>query len=60
VAIMPARPYKPRDKAKVEVGVQIVERWIVAALRHHHFYSVADINEAIAELLQRLNHRRFV
>jgi hypothetical protein len=43
----------------VEVGVQIVERWIVAALRHHHFYSVADINEAIAELLQRLNHRCF-
>jgi transposase len=46
VAIMPTRPYKPRDKAKAEVGVQIVERWIVAALRHHHFYSVTEINEA--------------
>jgi transposase len=46
-------------KAKVEVGVQIVERWIVAALRHYHFYSVTEINEAIAELLERLNHRRF-
>jgi len=46
-------------KAKVEVGVQIVERWIVAALRHRRFYSVAEINEAIAELLERLNHRRF-
>ena len=59
VAIVPARPYKPRDKAKVEVGVQIVERWIVAALRHRHFYSVAEIDNAIAELLVRLNHRRF-
>jgi transposase len=59
VAVMPARPAKPRDKAKVEVGVQIVERWIVAALRHRRFYSVAEINEAIAELLERLNQRRF-
>jgi len=59
VAIMPARPYKPRDKAKAEVGVQIVERWIIAALRHQRFYSVAEINEAIAGLLERLNHRRF-
>ena len=59
VAVMPARPYKPRDKAKVEVGVQIVERWIIAALRHRKFYSVAEINEAIAELLERLNHRGF-
>ena len=59
VAIMPARPYKPRDKAKAEVGVQIVERWIVAALRHRRFYSLAEINNAIAELLERLNQRRF-
>jgi hypothetical protein len=49
VAITPARPYKPRHKAKAEVGVQIVERWIVAALRHHRFHSVAEINEAIPE-----------
>ncbi len=46
-------------KAKAEVGVQIVERWIVAALRHRRFYSVAEINNAIAELLERLNQRRF-
>ena len=59
VAVMPARPYKPRDKAKAEVGVQIVERWIVAALRHRHFYSVAEINEASVDLLERLNQRRF-
>jgi transposase len=59
VAIMPARPYKPRDRAKAEVGVQIVERWIVGALRHHHFYFVAEINDAISELLGRLNQRHF-
>jgi transposase len=59
VAVLPARPYKPRDKAKVEVGVQVVERWILAALRHQRFFSVAAVNEAIAALLTRLNHRRF-
>ncbi|MBV9677366.1 MAG: IS21 family transposase [Acidobacteriaceae bacterium] len=59
VAILPTRPYKPRDKAKVEVGVQVVQRWIVAALRHQRFFSVAAVNEAIAALLTRLNHRRF-
>src|SRR5581483_9586800 len=52
-------PARPRDKAKAEVGVQIVERWIVAALRHQRFYSVAEINEAIVGLLERLNQRRF-
>jgi transposase len=59
VAVLPTRPYKPRDKAKVEVGVQLVQRWIVAALRHQRFGSVAEINEAIAVLLKRLNYRRF-
>ena len=56
---MPARPYKPRDKAKVENAVGIVERWILAALRHRKFFSLAELNEAIAELLERLNNRRF-
>jgi hypothetical protein len=37
VGVVPARPYRPRDKAKVEVGVQIAERWIIAALRHQTF-----------------------
>lgn len=59
VAVMPARPYKPRDKAKAEAGVQIVQRWIVAALRHHRLHSLAELNEAIADLLTRLNQRPF-
>jgi transposase len=59
VAIMPARPYKPRDKAKVEVGVQIAERWVIAALRHRRFYSVAELNDAITELRDRINNRGF-
>ena len=51
VGVVPARPYRPRDKAKVEVGVQIVERWIVAALRHRQFFRLEDLNHAIRELL---------
>ena len=58
-AIMPARPYKPRDKAKVENAVLIAERWVLAALRHHKFFSLAELNDAIATLLERLNHRPF-
>lgn len=57
VAIVPTRVRKPRDKAKVEVGVQIVERWILARLRHHRFHTVADLNAAIAGLLEDLNGR---
>jgi transposase len=56
---VPARPYKPRDKAKVESGVQVVERWIVAALRHRTFFSLQEANQAIRELLVRLNQRPF-
>jgi transposase len=59
IAVMPARPRKPRDKAKVENAVGIVERWILAALRHRKFFAVADLNDAIEELLERLNNRRF-
>ena len=56
-AIVPARPYKPRDKAKVEVGVQLVERWILARLRHRRFFSLAELNAAIRALLDDLNNR---
>jgi transposase len=59
VGVVPARPYRPRDKAKVEVGVQVAQRWIVAALRHRTFFRLEDLNQAIAELLERLNHRPF-
>ena len=58
-AVLPARPYKPKDKAKAEVGVQVVERWILARLRHHTFFSLAELNRAIAELLPALNERPF-
>ena len=56
-AILPARPRKPRDKAKVENGVLIAQRWILAVLRHRVFYSLADFNTAIRELLEKLNDR---
>src|SRR3954469_172627 len=56
-AIVPARPYRPRDKAKVEVGVQIVGRWILARLRHRRFFSLAELNVAIRALLDELNDR---
>lgn len=59
MGVLPTRPYKPRDKAKVESGVQLVQRWIVAALRRHRFYSVDEANQAIRPLLTRLNGRRF-
>jgi transposase len=58
-AIMPARPRKPRDKAKVESAVGVVQRWILAALRHRKFFSTAELNDAIGQLLDRLNERRF-
>jgi transposase len=56
-AVVPARPYKPRDKAKVEAGVLVVQRWIMAVLRHRVFFSIAELNAAIAGLLERLNTR---
>ena len=58
-AIVPARPYKPKDKAKAEVAVQIVERWIMAKLRHQAFFTLASLNQAIAFLLDDLNQRPF-
>jgi transposase len=56
-AVLPARPRKPRDKAKVEAGVLIAQRWILAVLRHRVFYSLAEMNAAIRELLEKLNTR---
>jgi len=59
VAVMPARPRKPRDKAKVENAVQVVQRWIIMRLRHRRFFSLGEVNEAIRELLTYLNNRSF-
>lgn len=58
-AIVPARVRKPRDKAKVEQGVQLVERWILAVLRKQRFFGLTELNAAIRELLTRLNTRPF-
>src|SRR3990170_1991203 len=55
--ILPARQGKARDKAKVEVGVQVAERWILARLRHEQFFSLAALNARIHELLEDLNRR---
>jgi transposase len=57
MAVLPTRVRKPKDKAKVEVGVQVVERWILARLRDRTFFSLAELNQAIAALLTELNHR---
>lgn len=59
VAVIPARSRKPRDKAKVENGVLLVERWILACLRHHTFLSLSELNTAIHRLLPLLNQRPF-
>ncbi|MBM4448875.1 MAG: IS21 family transposase [Chloroflexi bacterium] len=56
-AVIPARPRKARDKAKVEVGVLIAKRWILSVLRKRTFYSLAELNDAIRECLERLNTR---
>lgn len=58
-ALMPARVRKPKDKAKAEAGVLLVERWILARLRHERFTSLAQLNQKIQELLERLNARPF-
>ena len=57
VAIIPARPRKPRDKAKAEVGVQIVERWVLARLRNRTFFSLDELNEELRRLTADLNAR---
>lgn len=57
--VLPTRPKHPRDKAKVETAVQIVERWILARLRHCKFYSLVELNQAISDLLKILNKKPF-
>lgn len=59
LAILPARVRKPRDKAKVEAGVLVVERWILARLRNRTFFSLGELNAAMRELLEQLNNRPF-
>lgn len=59
ISVIPARPYKPKDKAKAEVGVQLVERWIMMRLRKQTFYTLGSLNLAIQSLLNELNQRPF-
>jgi len=54
---LPARPNKPRDKAKVEVGVQIATRWIIAKLRNRTFFSLSELNAAVRECVTQINER---
>ncbi len=58
-AVIPARPYKPKDKAKAENAVLVVERWIMARLRHMTFFTLAELNQHIRFLLDDLNQRPF-
>ena len=58
-AVVPTRVRRPRDKAAVEAGVLTVERWVLAPLRHRQFFSLAELNAAIAEQTQKLNARPF-
>jgi hypothetical protein len=57
--VLPARLYKLRDKAIVESAVQVAQRWILASLGHRKFFSLAEANQSIGELLHRINHRPF-
>lgn len=58
-AVLPTRQASPRDKAKVENGVLVAERWLLAPLRNHTFFSLAELNREIACLLDSLNHDGF-
>jgi transposase len=58
-AVLPARPYRPKDKAKVEAAVLLVERWVLARLRHQRFFSLDELNRSMAELMAALNSRPF-
>ena len=59
VAVMPARPYKPKDKSKAENAVLLVERWILMRLRHQTFFTLGELNHCIGSLLRELNHKPF-
>jgi transposase len=56
-AVVPARPKKPRDKAKVEAGVQVATRWIIAKLRKRTFFTIAGLNAAIRDCVEQINNR---
>ena len=58
-AIIPARPLKPKDKSKAEIGVQVVERWVMARLRHQQFFTLSSLNQAIRLLVDELNDKPF-
>lgn len=58
-AVVPARPRKPKDKAKVEGGVLVAQRWILACLRNRQFFTLEELNAAIVELLEKLNDKPF-
>ena len=57
MVVSPARPYKPKDKSKAEQGVQGIQRWILAVLRHQTFFSVDELNDAISLLLDKYNNK---
>lgn len=57
--IIPARAGRPKDKAKAELNVLLVTRWILMRLRHHTFFSLGQLNDAISHLLDSLNERPF-
>jgi transposase len=56
-AILPARPGKPKDKAKVEAGVQVATRWVIAKLRKRKFFSLSELNAAIGDCVEQINNR---
>jgi transposase len=58
VFINPARPYKPQDKSKVELGVKAIQRWILMRLRNHTFFSIDELNSAISKLLNTYNNKK--
>jgi hypothetical protein len=57
VAIIPARPYKPQDKSKAELGVKGIQRWILMKLRRRTFFDVNELNDAISKLLDSYNDK---
>jgi len=59
ITVIPARPFKPRDKAKVETAVLLAERWILAPLRNHTFFSLSELNRSVRTKLEDLNNRFF-
>jgi transposase len=56
--VLPARPRSPRDKAKVEAGVLVAQRWVLAKIRNQVFFSLDALNERITELVDEINERR--